>query len=108
LKIRISFTRDEMKSICELLLCIKNNVEENSKAKIYSAYWKFHSKLSNSAETTQINLTNDEMSLLSSLLFYSNGEKLNAIFLKITEELRNYHALNGYYYTCDGLETIEF
>jgi len=97
-----------MKSICELLLCIKNNVEENRKEKIYSVYWKFHNKYSNSLESAHLDLTNDEMSLLSSLLFYSNGEKMNNIFLKIAEELRIYYALNGYYYTADGLEAIEF
>ena len=97
-----------MKSICELLLCIKNNVEENRKEKIYSVYWKFHNLYSNSLEIAQLDLTNDEMSLLSSLLFYSNGEKMNDLFGKISEELRIYHAHNGYYYTADGLEAIEF
>jgi len=97
-----------MKLICEFLLSNNNNVNGNSKGEIYSVYWKFHSKLSNSEESTQLDLSNDEMSLLSSLLFYSNGEKMNNIFLKIAEELRIYYALNGYYYTANGLEAIEF
>jgi len=103
---KIFFTKDELNLICEYLKTIRNDVDEYCREEIYGVYWKLSIALSNSEES--LVLRKDEVILLGGMLFYTDGKKLNDVFIKIAEELRAYHALNGYYYTADGLEAIEF
>jgi len=98
MEMKILFTKDEMNLICKYLKNINNNLNGNSKEKIYGEYWKFRVALSNSEESTELNLTKDEMSFMCTILFDAKGKKMNEIFLKIVETMEGYDELNGYHY----------
>ena len=101
---KILFTKDEMKLICEYLKSNKNNNDGNSKEKIYGEYWRFRSALSNSEESTELNLTKDEMSFMCTLLFDAKGKKMNDIFMKIADTMQSYNELSGDHYPDHDLD----
>ena len=88
---KILFTKDEMKLICEFLKNSSNNVDGNSKEKIYGAYWKFRTALSNSEKITELNLTKDEMRFMCTLMFGARSKKVNDLFMRISDTMQSYN-----------------
>jgi len=105
----IIFTRGEIKTMCKFLRNTKNDIDEYSKEKIYNFYWKFYTELSKSKESEiQLTFADDEIGLMTSVLYYIPNKKSYDMFVKIAEELQIFHELNGYQYTPDGLIAIKY